>query len=97
MMSDYEAPINIQLAEAVRLQVEDNVMRAVREYKINVDKAELLKALSYDRNQYEKGYREAQRDYKSELLKLRDDLYKNDQITMKGLIKLNKFIYGVKE
>ena len=34
---------------------------------------------------------------KAELIRLRDDLYQNDQITMKGLAKLNRLIYGVKE
>lgn len=34
---------------------------------------------------------------KENLIKLRDDLYRNDQITFKGLAKLNRLIYGEKE
>ena len=34
-------------------------MEVVQRYDINVNKEELIKALSYDRNQYDKGYKDA--------------------------------------
>ena len=34
-------------------------MECICEYGIEVDKEELIKALNYDRNQYEKGYNDA--------------------------------------
>ncbi len=42
-------------------------------------------------------WRNERTECKAEIIKLRDDLYANDQITMRGLAKMNRFIYGVKE
>lgn len=54
----YESPITIKTEEIAR-----NIMDKQEEYIltqvqmcVDVDKDELLKALQYDRNQYEKGY-----------------------------------------
>ena len=41
--------------------MENDIMKTVISYDINVDKAELIKALAYDREQYEKGYADGQR------------------------------------
>lgn len=59
----YESPINIIYGQ-MQLQMDDNICRAVQNVGINVDKEELLQALAYDRNQYEKGYADgkAERD-----------------------------------
>ena len=38
-------------------KLEDNLMSVIKSYGIDVNRAELLKALNYDRDQYEKGYR----------------------------------------
>lgn len=57
---DYKPPILLKVEQAVKafnLQVENEVYKVVRNYEINVDKDELLKALRYDRNQYDLGYR----------------------------------------
>lgn len=51
----YESPIEI-LQKQVTYEMEENVMRAVQSYGINVNKDELIKALMYDRQQYQKGY-----------------------------------------
>ena len=40
------------------MQLEGEVMKAVQKVGVTVDKEELLKALKYDREQYEKGYRD---------------------------------------
>lgn len=53
----YESPIEI--AEKMSNQVEKDIMEVVLSYGIKVDKDELVKALSYDRKQYEKGYADA--------------------------------------
>lgn len=47
------------ILDEVKCQVEDDACRAVGHYGIVIDKEELLKALKYDRNQYEKGYKDA--------------------------------------
>lgn len=57
-MFDYEAPIKIIMQE-IQAQQENQVYQAIQNIGVDVDKEELLKALSYDRNQYEKGYRAA--------------------------------------
>ena len=53
----WESPIEI-LQEKIKLQMEGEVLKAVQKYGVNVNKEELLKALQYDRNQYEKGYQD---------------------------------------
>lgn len=55
----YESPITImhrQLANQINIQLEGEVLKAVMECNIDVNKDELIKALAYDRDQYAKGY-----------------------------------------
>ena len=57
----YESPINAIVNDiCIDLQKKEDkyIMECVRDVGINVNKHELLKALSYDRNQYEKGYKD---------------------------------------
>lgn len=51
----YESPVSLALTEW-KTQVENFIFCSVQKVGINIDKKELLKALSYDRNQYEKGF-----------------------------------------
>ncbi len=51
----YESPITVIMGQ-MRMEQENNIYKAVQEYGVNVDKDELIKALQYDRDQYEKGY-----------------------------------------
>ena len=60
-MFDYESPINAfqkQIEMQVERQMENHILKAVSEVGVTVDKEELLKALKYDREQYEKGYQD---------------------------------------
>lgn len=57
-MFDYNSPIEITLQD-MDMQIEDNILNAVQRVNINVNKDELMKALSYDRQQYQKGYDDA--------------------------------------
>lgn len=55
----YESPITMYLDKVYHqmdLEFVDGVCRAVLNCNIEVDKAELLRALAYDRGQYEKGH-----------------------------------------
>lgn len=58
----YKSPIEIindfnnSVAKAVMDETENQVYKAVYNVGVNVDKGELLKALAYDRDQYDKGY-----------------------------------------
>ena len=51
----YESPIEVFMKQ-MRMEQEDNIYKAVQEYGVSVDKDELVKALQYDRDQYDKGY-----------------------------------------
>ena len=51
----YESPIKI-ITEQIKTNYEDGIFRAIQNIGINVDREELLKALEYDRGQYEKGF-----------------------------------------
>lgn len=55
----YQSPIEVYISQLrfdTERQIEDGVIRAVRNLDIAVEKNELIKALKYDRGQYDKGY-----------------------------------------
>lgn len=60
----YESPITL-ISGAFHLNLEDGVYKAVRQTGVVVDKDELIKALKYDRGQYEKGYADAKAERKT--------------------------------
>jgi len=51
----YESPIAIITTE-YQSSIDDEVLKVTQKLGIDVDKDELIKALKYDRGQYEKGY-----------------------------------------
>lgn len=51
----WESPVNVIYGE-MQAQIEGEIYKAIRNVGIDVDKEELIKALMYDREQYEKGY-----------------------------------------
>lgn len=53
----YQSPIEV-IQSQMRSQIEGEIYRAVMNVGVNVDKDELLKALQYDREQYQKGYKD---------------------------------------
>lgn len=55
-MYDYKSPIEIIYGQ-MQAKMEGDIYKAVQSYDIKVDKEELLKALEYDRAQYDKGYK----------------------------------------
>jgi len=55
----YSSPIEI--ANRMTSQLEEDIMNVIFSYGIEVDKDELIKALAYDHEQYEKGYADGQR------------------------------------
>lgn len=52
---NYQSPMEI-LHQGWETKLEDGIFKAVLNYGVSVDKDELIKALKYDRDQYEKGY-----------------------------------------
>ena len=65
-MEHYEPPIDItvmmhELYNSVENARADHICMTLKEnYGINVNKEELIKALQYDRSQYDKGFRDGQ-------------------------------------
>lgn len=61
----YESPIEL-IVNRMRIESEthlgNEIVKAVQNVGVNVDKAELLKALAYDREQYQKGYKDREND-----------------------------------
>ena len=53
----WESPIKVyeDVAREIVLEKENHIMQTIRQY-VEVDKDELIRALNYDRNQYEKGF-----------------------------------------
>ena len=60
-MMSYDSPIRI-IERNMTEKLEDNLMSVIKSNGIDVNRAELLKALNYDRDQYEKGYRDGKND-----------------------------------
>ena len=61
-MYEYESPILIVASDMyteIVKQRENNICTAIQNVGIDVNKEELIKALKYDRDQYEQGYRDA--------------------------------------
>lgn len=57
----YKSPVEIIYGQ-MQTQMEGDVFRVIQSYGIDVDKEELIRALRYDRGQYEKGYADGKRD-----------------------------------
>lgn len=74
----YQSPIEI-ITKQIRTQFEDNVFKAIQDYGIVVDKEELIKALQYDRGQYEKGYAAGMLAQKSEWISVEERLPSEDE------------------
>lgn len=58
-LSGYKSPIEVMIERIngqIKYEAENAVYKEVRRIGVNVDKGELIKALRYDREQYEKGY-----------------------------------------
>lgn len=57
----YQSPIEVVQTQ-LQSKVEEAIFKAVMKADIYVDKDELLKALAYDRHQYQKGYNDRDRE-----------------------------------
>ena len=51
----YEAPIKM-MQHQLRTEEENGILKAIMDVGVVVNKEELIKALQYDRGQYDKGY-----------------------------------------
>lgn len=64
---NYKSPIELIMGQ-MNMSLEGEICKAVQSVGVNVNKEELLKALQYDRNQYQKGYS----DRDSEIVRCKD-------------------------
>jgi hypothetical protein len=55
-MAEYQSPIEI-ITGQMRMEYDNEIYKAVLSYGVNVDKDELIRALQYDRGQFDSGYR----------------------------------------
>jgi len=72
----YQSPIEVFQTQ-MQSQIEGEIYKAAIKVGVNVDKDELLKALQYDRDQYQKGY--ADRD--SEIVRCKDCRWYDEKIS----------------
>lgn len=61
----YKSPINIieSVSNQIKVELDNKIYEAVIKCDIDVDRQELIKALEYDRNQYQQGFKDAQKFY----------------------------------
>lgn len=70
----YESPIEV-IQKNIEMQMENGIYKAVTKVGINVDKEELLKALNYDRRQYDKGYTDGWDAHTKSVIRCKDCKY----------------------
>jgi len=70
----WQSPIDMWFSD-MEMKLEGEVCRAVQRVGITVDKDELIKALEYDRGQYDKGYADGYADGKAEMVRCKDCEY----------------------
>ena len=78
----YESPFDMvmtplsiaveEVRDSISGQIIESVLKATRSVNVTVDKEELLRALHYDRGQYDKGYADA----KAEIVHCEDCVYR---------------------
>ena len=73
----YKSPIDLFYDHLVTEQ-ENEVFKAVVRCGIDVDKDELIKALAYDRRQYDLGYADGKMDANAELIRCKDCKYNSN-------------------
>lgn len=71
----WESPIQMITDDTIKdlVQKQDEwIMESVHRVGFNIDKDELMKALNYDRDQYEKGYADGRLARDSEIVRCKD-------------------------
>ena len=91
----YKSPIEIT-EKQMRMEFDDCIWKAVQDYAVSVDKEELIKALRYDRDQYEKGYADGKIAAMKEILRCKDCIHAkyNDYEGVYECGKLRLFVNG---
>ena len=84
---DWKSPLQLKINDicedigrATAKAFDDMVFGAVAEVGIEVDRDELIRALAYDRGQYEKGFVDGYRAAKNEIVRCKDCKWWKDEI-----------------
>ena len=80
----YESPVNI-VYNQMQTEVDNYIFKAMVNVGVDVNKEELIKAMQYDRGQYEKGYKDGYEDGQIE--------FGRKLVNAIGAIKLYDFNY----
>ena len=74
----YESPIFVQIqsmTDNLLKQTDDAIFREIKQQvDVQVDEEELIKALNYDRQQYEKGFSDCKAELKSKINRVINEL-----------------------
>lgn len=93
----YTSPIDVfitNIQTQLLEQQEEQIYQAIQKIGVNVDKVELIKALNYDRNQYQKGYNDAVEKFTNELLEKFEEHYKHSPTVMETIEDVIKEVLG---
>ena len=85
-----------QFQEMIIQQQEEQTLQAIQKVGIKVDKDELVKALAYDRRQYEKGYADGVMAFAEGLIAQAKSLDNIQLVFVKQIIDLAKEMVGAK-
>lgn len=87
-MKDYTSPIETIMSNIIKTneeQLEDSMLLSIeREIGFKVDKEELIKALKYDRKQYEKGFEDGLKSVLDKITEEIEQLPTNTRINWDG-------------
>ena len=90
----YKSPIEL-IENDLQFQIEGEILKAVMNVGVHVDKEELLKALEYDRGQYEIGYADGIREFAERIVERLKEQAKGSEC---GYCDYNEGLYdGINE
>ena len=96
----YESLIELIYGK-MKNQLDNDIYSVVQSYGIKVDKDELIKALEYDRNQYEKGYADAKAELERKWTPVSEALPEEGEsvivCSQYGSICIAKLLKGISE
>ena len=94
----YKSPIDLLVADIQHQlvkQQEEDIYQAVVKCGVHVDKQELIRALQYDRRQYDKGYADGKRDAMENIVHCKDCKHQRKTwISDKRRKDKGYFVYG---
>ena len=92
----YKSPIELIIADIqhqIAKEQDEEIYKAVVHYIPNIDKEELLRALKYDRNQYEKGYMDGKADAMAELVRCKECMWFDTEDELADVFRKERHCY----